>query len=253
MGALTTATQSQLVELNGFRGLLARLDPDPVKAWEAHEDLRKKLIAYFEHNHFPDPDELAEEALDRIAKRPDVQSLQNIVEFAFGVARNLRKESLRKASQRAEVPDMELIEDTSRGNGSLEDAVINRLSEARKLQCFQKSMQNLSAEERAMVRRYYPAENGDLEAQRLNLAADLGISVGTLRTRMARIKERLQEDFNRYYYGPKRELSERRGPQPGNFCALNDSNISDRDKVGAFRFEVENQRWVRTGLQRLRA
>lgn len=253
MNALTTVTQSQLTELCGFRGLLARLNPDPLKAWEAHEDLRKKLTAYFEHNHLSDPDELAEEALDRIVKRPDVQSLENIVEFAFGVARNLRKESLRKASQRAEVSDMELIEDKSHGHGSLEDAIIHRMSEARKLQCFQKSMQILSAKDRAMVRRYYPAENGDLEAKRLSLAADLGISVGTLRTRMARIKDRLQEDFNGHYYSPKRELSQRTGPQPSNFCAVNDSNISDPDKVGAFRFEVENQRWVRTGLQRLQA
>jgi hypothetical protein len=86
-----------------------------------------------------------------------------------------------------------------------------------------------------MVRRYFPAENGDLEAQRLGLAADLGINISTLRTRMARIKERLQEDFNSYYCGSKRELSQRRGFPPGNVCAVKDSNISERDKVGAFR------------------
>ena len=41
----TTATQD--VALDGFRNLLARLDPYPALAWQAYEELRKKLRAYF--------------------------------------------------------------------------------------------------------------------------------------------------------------------------------------------------------------
>jgi DNA-directed RNA polymerase specialized sigma24 family protein len=190
--------------LDGFRALLTRLDPDPARAWLAHEELRKKLIAYFEHNHHFEAEELAEEVLKRIARRPDLQTLKNVVQFAFGVARNLRKENFRKTSMRAEVLDMESIADQRGGGGSMEEALVNYISAKRKLQCFQRCIENLSAGEREIVRRYYPAENDDLEGRRLTLAADLGINVSALRTRIAGIKEKLQYDFNRHYYGEHR-------------------------------------------------
>jgi len=213
MSTLTAATETQLVELDGFRGLLARLDPDPTKAWQAHEVLRKKLVAYFEYNHHLEAEELAEEALDRIAKRADLQTLGNVVEFAFGIARNLCKEHLRRASRRADIPDLEAMSDTENGNGNAEDAILARISEERQLRCFHRAIQSLSAEEREMVRRYYPSEDGDLEAQRLSLAADLSLKVGALRTRMARIKEKLQDDFNRHYHGAYRARSAKTGKE----------------------------------------
>lgn len=203
-GNSETHAPSQVTELDGYLALLTRLDPDSRRAWQAHEDLRKKLIAYFDHNHHPEPEGLAEEVLNRIARRLDLQRLKNIAEFAFGVARNLRKENFRQTSMLAEVPDMETIADTRGGDGNAEDTIINHISAKKKLECFQQCMENLSEKHREMVRRYYPAENGDLEGQRLSLAADLGITVGALRTRMAYIREKLQHDFNRCYFAEYR-------------------------------------------------
>jgi DNA-directed RNA polymerase specialized sigma24 family protein len=252
MSTLATATE-QLVELDGFRGLLARLDPDPLKAWQAHEDLRRKLIAYFEYNHHVEAEELAEEALDRIAKRPDLQTLGNVVEFAFGVARNLRKENLRQTSRRIDIPDLEAVEDTMRWHGSAEDAILDRISEERKRQCFYRCMQFLSVEEREMVRRYYPPENADLEGERMSLAAHLGLKVGALRTRMARIKEKLQDDFNRQYYGAPRPRSIKGRTERGNVRGAKDSTVSGRYNVGTVGFEVETLSCSGTSLRRREA
>lgn len=206
-GNSETHVKNQVAELDGYQALLTRLDPDPRRAWQAHEDLRRKLMAYFDHNHHPEAEGLAEEVLNRIAKRPDLRMLKNIVEFAFGVARNLRKENFRQTSMRAEIPDIETIADTRGGDGSAEDTIINAISARKKLECFQQCMENLSVKHREMVRRYYPAENDDLEGQRFRLAADLGINVGALRTRIAYIREKLQHDFNRCYYAEHRRKS----------------------------------------------
>lgn len=232
MSTLSAAKEEQLGELDPFQGLLTRFDRDPLRAWQAHEDLRKKLISYFEYNHHLDAEELAEEALDRIAKRPDLQTLGNIVEFAFGVARNLRKEHFRRASKRADVPDLEAISDTVNGNSSAEDAILGRISQERQLRCFHRCMCSLSAEEREMVRRYYPSENGDPEAQRLSLAADLGLKVGALRTRMARIKEKLQNEFNRHYHGTGRAQSTKAGREWVMF-AVRKTVLLANDRKGA--------------------
>lgn len=247
MVSVTNAIEERPVELDGFRRLLARLDSDPVRAWQAYEDLRKKLVTYFEYNHHRDLQavELAEEALDRIAKRPDVQALESVVEFAFGVARNLRKQNLRRNSLRIDVPDMEIVASTSHGDNSVEDVIINRIVAERKLLCYQKALQDLSAEEREVVRRYYPAENGDLEGLRLKLAADLGINIGALRTRMARIREKLQDGFDRYHSAANYEHSQKSDFMGDNFCVARSSNISDEYRVATTRIEIEKQGCVR--------
>ena len=202
-GGDTKRTASEDLELDGFRNLLARLDPDPALAWQAYEELRKKLCAYFENNHLFDSDELAEEVLDRIAEKADVQALKNIAEFAFGVARNLRKEHRRQSLLRVELPALELIEDT-RGGEDPETAMVDRIEANRKLECFRNCMRSLSPAERDLIHRYFPPETSNLEEERRSLAAYLAISAGALRTRMARIREKLEEGFDRAYRRPVR-------------------------------------------------
>jgi DNA-directed RNA polymerase specialized sigma24 family protein len=191
------------VALDGFRNLLARLDPDPALAWQAYEELRKKLRAYFENNHLFDSDELAEEVLDRIAEKADVHALKNIAEFAFGVARNLRKEHLRQSSLRVELPTLEPFQDTRSGEDP-ETAMINRIDGKRKHECFRNCMGALSPAERDLIGRYFPPETSNLEEERRRFASYLGISSGALRTRMARIREKLEEEFERAYRRPVR-------------------------------------------------
>jgi hypothetical protein len=75
-----------------FRRLLRRLSSDPLEAWQAYETLRQKLIMFFAYHYCSQAEELAEDVLDRIAKKSDSYEITNVIEFAFGVARNVRKE-----------------------------------------------------------------------------------------------------------------------------------------------------------------
>lgn len=50
--------------------LLVRLDCDPTSAWEKYRGLRLRLVKFFEWNQCSFPEELADEALYRVARKP---------------------------------------------------------------------------------------------------------------------------------------------------------------------------------------
>src|SRR5215510_4512531 len=99
MGNDATARRKREVSAEDFMRFLAGLDPDPMRAWQAYDQLRQRLVKFFKYSHSLQAEELAEEALDRIAKRADSHEIDNVMQFAFGVARNLRMEVARRATQ----------------------------------------------------------------------------------------------------------------------------------------------------------
>jgi len=177
-----------------FRRLLARLDPDPAQAWQAYYTLRKKLVLFFEHSCNTDAEDLAEEALDRIAKKADSYEIENVVEFAFGVARNLRREAFRQQAVWQPMNDAAGDQLAARGPDP-EKAIVENIDNERKLKRLLKCMERLSASERRLLLEYYPPESDNLEGRRQELAASLGINLGALRTRMVRLREKLEECF----------------------------------------------------------
>ncbi|MBZ5524870.1 MAG: hypothetical protein LAP21_21775 [Acidobacteriia bacterium] len=183
-----------------FRRLLGRFDSDPVRAWQAYDSLRRKLVMFFEHHRNLDPDELADEAMDRIARKSDAVEIANVAEFAFGVARNLRREALRRIAVTPRIPDLaEGIEDLpGHGPGSQnrsEDSALERIDRQRKLYCLVRCMKRLASADRRLLFLYFPVENDRLEERRQRQADALRMTLGALRTRVARLRERLEHCF----------------------------------------------------------
>jgi|SRR5579872_1293294 len=176
-----------------FKRLLARLDADPTVAWQAYYNLRRKLVVFFEHNRHVDAEELAEEALDRIAKKADSYEIENVAEFAFGVARNLRRESFRQTVAKVPIEDMQ--GELPAKDGDPEKTIVEGIDTKRNLQLFRKCLNQLEPRDRQLILAYYPPESENLEQQRQELAESLGINGGALRTRMARLREKLEECF----------------------------------------------------------
>lgn len=178
-----------------FRLLLKRLDPLEDRAWEIHDALRRKLIWFFESEFPLQAEELAEEALDRIARKLNSSEIRDVAEFAFGVARNLRRETSRHALIAARLAASGAISDSVQSGENPEQAAISRIDFDRKLACLKKCLLRLDAEERRLLSLYYPDDGSNLEERREALARELKISLGTLRTRIARLREQLEKCF----------------------------------------------------------
>jgi DNA-directed RNA polymerase specialized sigma24 family protein len=183
------------VSAEDFQRLLRRLDPEPERAWQAYDDLRRKLIVFFERLRDADAVELAEEVLDRVAKKGDPYEIRNAAEFAFGVARNLRREALRKAASRVDVPDLAALEDPRTREAGLETVVIDKIEGERRRGCVLRCLDTWLEEDRRLLFAYYPLDDDRLEEARLRLADSRRMTIGALRTRMFRLREKLESCF----------------------------------------------------------
>src|SRR5450432_3873967 len=80
----------------GFDLLLAQLDPDRNLAGQKYESLRRKLSKFFQWWGSQDPDELADEAFDRVAKKlAQGEPIRDLGAYIMGVARLIFKEHVK--------------------------------------------------------------------------------------------------------------------------------------------------------------
>jgi hypothetical protein len=183
------------VSAEDFRRLLRRLDAEPERAWEIYDGLRRKLITFFERLPAGDAVELAEEVLDRIARKEEPYEIRNAVEFAFGVARNLRKEALRKAAARIDVPDLAALEDPRTREMALENRLIDKIESERRLRCVLRCLDGWREDDQRLLLAYYPVDDEGLQEVRQKLADSRCMTIHALRTRMCRLRERLEACF----------------------------------------------------------
>src|SRR5215475_9814476 len=80
-----------------FAKLLAKLSVDPENAGVQYEELRRRLIKFFEWRGSFFPEELADETLNRTARKIDKgeEIEKNVIALALGVARFVFLETLK--------------------------------------------------------------------------------------------------------------------------------------------------------------
>jgi len=189
-----------------FQRLLARLDSDPVVASAKYAQLRERLTRYCSsRSEHLRAEELADNAIDEVARKPDLESIHNVEQFAIGVLRLKLLEHRRKHPH-------PVSEDLDRvaGEPNLEHSIIDRLDQERKEHCFHTCMELLKPSERRLILEYYPDEHADLRERRKRLAALIGLRPGTLITRVNRLRSKLEECCIDCYH---RSVS-RRSPDP---------------------------------------
>ena len=165
----------------GFQLLYTQLAADPSLAEEKYKKLRARLVKLMECNGIQNADDLADEALTRVARKlAEGESIRSIEAYTARVAQIVRLEmSHRKPSvsiddeetgvvlSTNETPETDLIE---------QDDEINR---ERKLACMRNCFgATLSTDERDFMSNYVLTRSGKTPA---------------MRKRAQRIRERLQE------------------------------------------------------------
>ena len=182
---------------SGFHRLLAHLDPDPARAGDRFDQLRRKLVRFFDWRGATSPEDGADETIHRLAGRLEAGlAVLDIEAFAYGIARlvqhELRRSTLRLASLDGEVPAVAAPEP------SQAEALSAHL---------QQCLDALPRESRELLLAYYSGGEGErkIEARR-RLANRLGLTPSTLRSRVQRLREGLEDDL--------RLLWERSTPAP---------------------------------------
>ena len=167
-----------------FDRLLAWLDPDREQAGLIYERIRWRLITILAARNCPISEELADETIDRVARR--VAGLeQNYTGdkrlYFFGVANNVHHEYLKRTVP-PEAPADPAVDNSA-------DELVH--------QCLEDCLQRFADADRTMILRYYSAEKKAKVDLHRRMAEQLGININTLRLRVMRMKERLEPCIQR--------------------------------------------------------
>jgi len=171
-----------------FERLLELLGPERERAAQRYEELRRTLLRFFEWRGCADPTALADEVMDRVARRVvegETIRAKDPGGYFLGVARNVWREDLKRA-RREWTGLAEAASAAWTPEGDLE-----RGTEAA-LVCLDRCLEGLPPETRGVVLQYYQDDGVRKIDRRRRLAETLAIEPGTLRIRMLRIRERLE-------------------------------------------------------------
>lgn len=167
-----------------FDGFLATLDRDRDKAGEKYENIRLKLLKYFQWCGSDAPDIDADETINRVTRRIyEGQDVYNLTGYIYGVAKLVHAESLKRRNQMRALDEETFIELSAIG---VEVEIANYQ------ECLERCLGRLSNEDREAITEYYRYKKSEKIDGRKRLAARLGVSLNTLRVKMHRHRLNLE-------------------------------------------------------------
>jgi DNA-directed RNA polymerase specialized sigma24 family protein len=162
-----------------FDALLDWLDPQREKAGQKYEDIRRRLIKIFTCRGCSEPEDLADETINRVTnklKEIEAGFTGDRARYFYGVANKVHLEYLRRK------PDV-----------TLPLPVANSDEVEREFKCLETCMDRLTPDNRELVLQYYQEDKKAKIDHRKMLAEHLGIAVNALRIRACRIRATLLE------------------------------------------------------------
>ncbi|MBL8215524.1 MAG: sigma-70 family RNA polymerase sigma factor [Bryobacterales bacterium] len=175
-----------------FQLLLGTLSDDPGEAGALYESLRQRLLRYFGWERSLHPEELADDVLDRIARKlQDGETIRDLPSYAIGVARLVASEE-RTRNARRNV----LLAEAARTHPS-RDLAHPANSGEEPDPCFARCLGELPPESRHLLERYYSGDGNLRIRNRKKLAETLGLELNALRNRALRLRERLEQCIDR--------------------------------------------------------
>jgi DNA-directed RNA polymerase specialized sigma24 family protein len=169
---------------DGLARLLERLHPDASEAAEEYERLRRALVKFFDWRGAPAPDECADEVFDRLAHKLGETRVDDVRKYAHGTARLVALERRRGPAFASidDVPQLPLA-----APAPAEPSDQDRLHE-----CFDRCLAELPEDSRSLLLRYYDGERTAKITNRRGLASLLGVTDNALRSRVQRLRDRLE-------------------------------------------------------------
>jgi DNA-directed RNA polymerase specialized sigma24 family protein len=180
---MSPARKLHILEQEEFEQLLRWLDPDPERAGSNYEEIRWRLIAILASRGCRSPEELADETIDRVARRvADIQDtyVGEKALYFLGVMNNVHHEYLKRP---ALLPPPVAADDVD--------------TREKTHACLESCLQKLSPNSRKLIERYYAADKQAKIDLRKLIAMEFGIGINTLRLRALRIREKLQTCIER--------------------------------------------------------
>ncbi len=164
-----------------FDKLLRSLDTNREQSGEKYLLLRRNLVRFFEGRGFSEAEETADEVCNRLARKLDAgEKIENVNQYAYGVARMLVLELYKKQTRQQKAlsemkPKTEILP-TETDETELQ------------FECLNRCLSDLSAENRELILTYYQGDGRKKIETRQALAEKLCIPQNALRSRAVRLR-----------------------------------------------------------------
>ena len=177
-----------LLTARGLERLLDHLHADRDTAGRSYEQLRRRLVRFFEGRRCAFPDEHTDETLNRVARKLDAgETIQDVTTYVIGVARMVVKEVARAASKDAAMQAALRAPDHVSPHPDPASVESSRL-----LDCLHACLDRLLPPDRDLIVQYYQNEKSAKIHSRKDLATKLGVEMNALRLRAFRIRAGLE-------------------------------------------------------------
>ena len=182
---------------SAFQQVLTWLDEGTESGGEKYLEMRRKLVSYFDRKNCTASDELADETLNRAARRLEEEgSITDTTpaHYCYVVAKFVFLEYLR----RTERSGASLDAPSASSHAAVKPEAISSQNdeaekEERRLDCLERCLQKLEPESREIIIGYYRGEQRAKIESRRALAEALGVTLNALSIRACRIRDRLED------------------------------------------------------------
>lgn len=175
-----------------FQRLLEWLDEGTDSEGQNFLEMRRRLVAFFDRKNCLNADELADETLNRVARRLEEEGKiesETPAKYCYITARFVFMESLRE-KEKANVPLDDVLQ--REGQHLTTDESDEKERKEKMLDCLEHCTEKLEPANREIIIRYYFGEERVKIENRRALAASLNISVNALSIRACRIRDKLE-------------------------------------------------------------
>ena len=179
---------------DAFDQLLHWLDEGKGTRGETYVEMRRRLVTFFTRKNCSTPDELADETLNRIARRLTEEGITQSdtpARYCYTVARFVFMEYLRE-SQKSSVPLEELHEKHNDLTLAFVETDDQKERKEKMLNCLDQCTNKLEPVSRGIIIRYYMGKERVKIENRRMLAESLGITLNALTIRACRIRDKLE-------------------------------------------------------------
>jgi DNA-directed RNA polymerase specialized sigma24 family protein len=172
---------------DAFRHLLTWLDDGVDSSGEKYVEIRRRLVSYFDRKGCVPAEELADETLNRVARRLEEEGriADTPPRYCYIVARFVFLEHLRSGERRHAPVPADLRAATEADNAA-------NLIDEKRLECLERCLGRLAAADRELILEYYRDDQSARIARRREMAARLGITANALSIRACRIRDKLE-------------------------------------------------------------
>ena len=171
--------------------LLSWLDEGAESRGERFLEMRRRLVTYFNRKNCLNPDELADESLNRIARRLEEEGKiesESPAKYCYTVARFVFMEHLRQ-TEKEQLLAAELARQRKLHEAQPEEDTGGR---EKLLNCLERCTRKLEPVSRNIIGRYYLGKERARIENRRALAHSLGITMNALTIRACRIRDKLE-------------------------------------------------------------